>query len=70
MLKIAKVGDDSTMAVSDAMKFAGFNTVERKDKGYQKQVSRRRDKYAQQEGGKELLSVFEQVSFSAEGDVC
>jgi hypothetical protein len=43
MLKLSKSGD-ATMTVQEAMKFSGFNTIERGDKVYQKQIcSRRRD---------------------------
>lgn len=64
LLKIAKVGDNSTMGVADAMRFAGFNTGERQDKGYQKQVTRRRDKLQQEEAVKQLLPVFHQQAQS------
>lgn len=47
LLKIAKVGDNRTMGVNDAMRFAGFNTTERQDRAYQKQVTRHRDRLEQ-----------------------
>ena len=55
LLKISQVGEDATMGVNDAMKFAGFNTQERRDKTNQKQVTRHRDKLEKTR----LLSAFE-----------
>ena len=64
LLKITKSGA-AEMSVHDAMRFGGFNTVERSDRTYQRQVTRRRDKYLQRgesSTGRQLLPTFATVA--------